>query len=89
MQPTETQVERSLAALITAGSEIDITSETERSDAHADELPDGLLERIAAMPAVRPERLSEARTLVHEGTYPDADLLAQKMVGRIVCDRLR
>ena len=30
-----------------------------------------------------------AGSLVAAGSYPDADVLAQKMVGRIVCDRLR
>lgn len=91
MQPTNRQVERSLAALLAddppevpapCGAEV-APDPAERA------VPDGVLEAIHALPAVRSDRLDEARSLVAAGSYPDADVLAQKMVGRIVCDRLR
>ena len=53
------------------------------------DLPDGLMERIESAPWVRDERLAEARQRYYEGSQPDADALAARMVGRLVCDRLR
>lgn len=95
MQPTNRQVERSLAALLADdGADaalVDGASPDATVAPRADrrEVPDGVLEAIQALPAVRTDRLDDARSLVDAGSYPDADLLAQKMVGRIVCDRLR
>lgn len=54
-----------------------------------DEVPDGLLEQLEATPPVRPDRLAEARARLAVGDQPDADTLAKRMVGRLVCDRLR
>jgi hypothetical protein len=89
MQPTDVQVERSLAALRAAGVPDPAPAGVVADRAGDGELPDGLLERISALPSVRLDRLDEAKTLLDAGSYPDADLLAQKILGRIVCDRLR
>lgn len=53
------------------------------------ELPDGLIERIQQTPGVRLDRLAEARERMAAGDQPTADDLANRMVGRLVCDRLR
>lgn len=86
MQPTEVQVERSLEDLRTTG-------QIERSVVEAElrlaDLPEGLLERIEQAPDVRDDRLAEARSRFNAGDQPDADTLAARMVGRLVCDRLR
>ena len=89
MQPTELQVERSLAALRGGAEDLDGLTSAELARRADGSLPDGLLEQLEATPAVRPDRLAEARQRLAEGTQPDADALATKMVGRLVCDRLR
>ncbi|MCX7619680.1 MAG: hypothetical protein N2037_02410 [Acidimicrobiales bacterium] len=87
MQPTDTQVERSLAALrerqSAAGRAI------QHREISALDLPAGLIEQLAAEPAVRADRLAQARHRLSAGEHPDAQTLATKMVGRLVCDRLR
>ena len=88
MQPTELQVERSLAALRGGVDDLGGLS-AHGTDRPEGSLPDGLLEQLEATPAVRPDRLAEARQRLAEGAQPDADELATKMVGRLVCDRLR
>jgi len=94
MQPTDVQVERSLdylrttaeirqnelAAVLDAGRGAELT---------VADLPPGLVERIEQAPDVRHDRLAEARTRFAAGEQPDADTLAARMVGRLVCDRLR
>ncbi|MBI2704234.1 MAG: hypothetical protein HYX32_02925 [Actinobacteria bacterium] len=90
MQPTDTQVQRSLAALR------DDEAPHDRFDLHeadqeltTEQLPSGLVEQLERTPAVRPERLAEARLRLATGEVPTADDLASRMVGRLVCDRLR
>ena len=87
MQPTNTQVERSLAALEAPGIDPDLRGA--ESELRIGDLPDGLVQRIADSPGVRPDRLAEARERMAAGDQPDADELADRMVGRLVCDRLR
>ena len=96
MQPTNTQVERSLAALRLGAPAPPMASAgalvAERHDAGAAgaaDVPDGLLERLERASGVRPERLEEARERMASGDEPSADDLADRMVGRLVCDRLR
>ncbi len=90
MQPTETQVERSLAALRASRTEVDRSGEPRGSAEIARmDLPDGLIERLTAEPAVRSDRLEEAKHRLDASELPDADALATKLVGRLVCDRLR
>jgi hypothetical protein len=91
MQVTELQVQQSLRAL--AAAEIDPTIAPIRPG-HADLhpptlLPEGLLEQLAGLPTIRDERLARARHRLEQGEQPTAEALAQRMVGRLVCDRLR
>jgi len=86
MQPTEMQVACSLAAL---------RGPNEVSSAAAGEppspatIPLGLLEDLGASSLVRPERLAEVVARLASGDQPSDDDLASRMVGRLVCDRLR
>ena len=86
MQPTDIQVQRSLAALREDGGPLLPEDEHELV---TEQLPSGLVERIESSPAVRPDRLAEARLRLETGEVPTADDLANRMVGRLVCDRLR
>ncbi len=93
MQVTELQVQRSLLAL--TGSEAAPAAETGAvagpatapDDAAA--CPAGLVEQLVGSPAIRDDRLAEARQRLESGEQPTAEDLAQRMVGRLVCDRLR
>lgn len=85
MQVTELQVQRSLQALTDHASD-DTGPTAEPSSGH---VPDGLVERLAGAPAVRDDRLAEACERLETGEGPSADDLAGRMVGRLVCDRLR
>ena len=51
--------------------------------------PAGLVEQLMGSPAIRDDRLAEARQRLEAGEQPTAEDLAQRMVGRLVCDRLR
>ncbi|HVN50313.1 MAG TPA: hypothetical protein VMT43_02715 [Acidimicrobiales bacterium] len=84
MQVTDLQVQHSLRALAER-------SPTPSAPARsvAGEVPEGLVERLAEAPAVRDDRLAEARERLETGDQPSADDLAGRMVGRLVCDRLR
>jgi hypothetical protein len=87
MQPTETQVERTLAALAqpdarNCGPELATT-------ATLDDVPVGLIDSLAATEAVRDDRVAEAQARLSDGAAPTDDELAGRMVGRLVCDRLR
>jgi len=93
MQPTDVQVERTLAALQDAppgsrparsGSGID----REALDDVLDDLPAGLLDGLGSGPSLRPDRLEEARDRLATGVAPTDDELANRIVGRLVCDRL-
>ncbi len=93
MQPTDVQVQRTLAALevepaIVAGGPVrGIPRDT--LDVMLRDLPAGLLEGLGRTPAVRQERLDEARDRLEHGATPSSDELADRIVGRMVCDRLR
>jgi hypothetical protein len=52
-------------------------------------LPVGLVERLSGTPAIRDDRVEEARQHLETDSPPTAEALAQRMVGRLVCDRLR
>lgn len=89
MQPTDVQVQASLEALATGGA-------GERSAVAAlggvrdlTSLPAGLLDALSAAPLLREERLVAARRRLDAGAIPSGEDLAGRMVGRIVCDRLR
>lgn len=84
MQPTDVQVERSLEALRT-GDVAPVGS----GGAVVAEVPDAVHEVLASAPEVRSERLEAARRRLDGGVVPTDEELARRMVGRIVCDRLR
>ncbi len=91
MQPTDIQVERTLAALqrSSPGERLRPPSITRESlDRLLHDLPDGLLEGLGHGPSLRPDRLAEARDRLETGCAPTPDELANRIVGRIVCDRL-
>jgi hypothetical protein len=83
MQVTELQVQRSIEALSN-----EVPGEVEAAD-RTEELPDGLVEQITGSPSIRDGRIEEARRRLESGEKPTAEALAQRMVGRLVCDRLR
>jgi len=85
MQVTELQVQRSLHALSLRSSD----PAEPGPDHGTDAVPAGLVERLAEAPAVRHDRLAEATERLHTGAQPTSEDLAGRMVGRLVCDRLR
>jgi hypothetical protein len=90
MQPTDIQVQRSLAALREPAFLGDPDGfGVAEGDVLTEQLPRGLVERLESTPAVRADRLAEARLRLQAGEVPTADDLANRMVGRLVCDRLR
>jgi len=93
MQPTDVQVERTLAALQDApqadkGGRAAATIDRDLLDDVLDQLPEGLLDGLGAGPSLRPDRLEEARGRLADGVAPTDDELANRIVGRLVCDRL-
>ncbi len=93
MQPTDVQVQRTLAALevepaiAAGGPSRGISRDT--LDIVLRDLPAGLLEGLGRTPALRTDRLEEARDRLVHGAAPSSDELADRIVGRMVCDRLR
>ncbi len=83
MQVTELQVQRSLQALTHDGP---MAATPEAGPAV---VPEGLVEQLSSAPAMRGDRLASARKRLETGDQPTAEALAQRMVGRLVCDRLR
>lgn len=83
MQPTEIQVQRCLRALEAGGQ----SGEAQPYDDGV--VPDGLVEFLAGSPGMRLERMVDARMRLESGVQPSADDLADRLVGRLVCDRLR
>lgn len=83
MQPTEIQVQRCLQSLLAGGGAAGATL--------ADDVvvPDGLVEFLAETPGVRLERMADARMHLASDSQPTADDLADRLVGRLVCDRIR
>jgi hypothetical protein len=92
MQPTEVQVQRTLAALEVDPADVGASMAgripRDTLDIVLSELPLGLLADLDT-PSVRPELLARARSRLAEGTSPTDDELAERIVGRLVCDRLR
>jgi hypothetical protein len=85
MQPTDQQVQRSLDAL-RRGDDPAIGRELDRRLA---EVPTEVFRRLRREPSLRPERLERALRRLACGEAPSAQDLADRMVGRLVCDRLR
>jgi hypothetical protein len=82
MQPTSEQVRRSMQALQAPQP----VSEPVTGDAT---VPDAAVDRMARMPAVRADRVAQARAFLDSGDELTSEELADKVVGRLVCDRLR
>lgn len=102
MRPTKDQVTQSLAALTHHGGPAGGVHRPARRigtdrqiDAHRQvvaaigALPAGLVEQIERTIDVRPDRLVEARARLELGLDLSPDELADRIVGRLVCDRLR
>ena len=88
MQPTNEQVERSLAALRASLQGRGDPGPSVVPDGHAS-LAEDLARILARLPATRPERVDAARRRLESGEQPSADEVADRLVGRLVCDRLR
>jgi hypothetical protein len=93
VQPTDVQVQASLEALAIeaggAGGRVVTPTRRAAGAPEARVLPDGLLDAVAAAPSLREDRLAAARRRLAAGIVPTDEDLAGRMVGRIVCDRLR
>ena len=83
MQPTDRQVERSLEALRSGGDD-----RAAATAIHVD-VPEGLLDLLHSSPPVRLDRMANAKMRRVGGRQPTDDDLARRLVGRLVCDRLR
>jgi hypothetical protein len=82
MQPTQEQVRRSMQALCSERP----TPEPMQSDAT---VPEEAFDCMAQLPTVRADRVAQARERMASGTVLTSEELAEKVVGRLVCDRLR
>ena len=89
MQPTDVQVERTLAALRVEPAHPTTGIPRDTLDLLLQDLPDGLLEDLEAPSEVRPERVAAVRDRLEHGDELTSDELASRIVGRLVCDRLR
>jgi hypothetical protein len=85
MQVTNTQVIKTLAALGRDEPGSSPSPDDPRPEPPADEL----MSRVNDLPAVRRDRAEMARERLRGDQMPSAELLAEKLVGRLVCDRLR
>jgi hypothetical protein len=83
MQVTEIQVQRSLQALEATGVDAGVALHD------LSELPDGLLDLLREAPPIRLDRMADAKMRLAAGDHPTDDDLARRLVGRLVCDRLR
>jgi hypothetical protein len=52
-------------------------------------VPEGLVELLSDLPALRLQAVADARMRLAGGVQPTADDLADRLVGRMVCDRIR
>lgn len=103
MQPTKSQVQCSLNALrhepsdptsstVLSTSEGEVTAERPFHDTVGDrlgKLSSDVLEHLAETPDVRSDRVEVARDHIEHGDVCSADELADHIIGRLVCDRLR
>jgi hypothetical protein len=54
-----------------------------------DSVPAGLVDLLATVPEIRVDRVAAARARMEAGDEPLAADIADKLVARMVCDRLR
>jgi hypothetical protein len=86
MQPTEQQIQRSLEALRTRSAGV---SEPTSADVRVELVPPAVALRLRQEPVLRVEHLERARRRLARGDTPSAEALAERMIGRLLCDRLR
>lgn len=87
---TNTQVARTLAALGADAPDAPVPDRPRRdARCRSDAVPPGVLERLDALPSLRRDRTDWARDLVSSQRLPSDGDLAEKLVGRLVVDRLR
>jgi hypothetical protein len=96
MQPTRIQVEQSLAALAEGTGHPDHASGVRSAATDPaqvavaiESLPAGLLAELEQTIDIRPDRLDRAREHLAHLDELSASELADRIVGRLVCDRLR
>ena len=97
MQPTEQQVQRSLEALLMHGARdgaVHAGGGDQRDGrptelCRLDDVPTEVFVRMRDVPALRSDRLEQARRRLECGDTPTAEDLAERMIGRLLCDRLR
>ena len=90
MQCTNTQVLRSMEAL--REQPVETADAVERVVDRTDASPvtTEIVERLSSMSPIRQDRLEEVRSRLEDGSLlPSVDEVAEKLVGRLVCDRLR
>ena len=85
MQVTSTQVDKTLASLCRDVPRSVVIAGTSRPVA----LPIDAVARVTDLPMVRRDRAELARDRLAEDGMPSAETLAEKLIGRLVCDRLR
>lgn len=90
MRPTQAQVTRSLAALNGAGQRtLDGRFGQESGVANGEDVSAEVIRALRETPEIRSDLLEEARGRLRAGERPSADALADSMLGRFICDRLR
>jgi hypothetical protein len=97
MTPTNRQVECTLAALQSAPARSRLNTaiaplRLAANNSGLDQLPEGLLERLALLEPETPGRhdfLVKVSDRLEHGDRPTSDQLANRIVARMVCDRLR
>ena len=82
MQVTQDQVRRSIVALRARVPSMPVA--TPRGV-----VPSDALDRVSSLPDIRQERVSEALARLAAGCGPTDEELADRVIGRMVCDRLR
>jgi hypothetical protein len=82
MQVTQDQVRRSMLALRAA-----VPAEPAPTPRPA--VPSDALDRVSNLPEIRQERVDEAIARLAAGSAPTSEELADRVIGRMVCDRLR
>jgi hypothetical protein len=93
VQPTDVQVQQSLLALERSDVADDAVATGDRpghgSVVPVDGVPVGLVDVLLSGSDVRFDRVADARRRLRSGAAPTDEDLASRVVGRLVCDRLR
>lgn len=87
MKISDEQIRRSVEYLRAAPKDVQPSSR-HRSPAVSDELLARVRVVLESVPDVRPDRVEEARALVAD-SLPDAETVAEKLIGRVLSDAVR